>query len=177
MKQTEDSRQSLLQEWVTETGVIEPQRIELLAGDASFRKYFRVYCKQANGTQETMVLVDAPPPESIEPFVSIAQAFAQNNVRVPRIFAAQEEVGAMLLEDIGDSLLLSQVESLEERYQTAIRMLPNIMRTQSSRLGELPPYDKALLERENALFSDWLCKDYLKLEIDREGATTLAELS
>ena len=44
-------------------------RIEPLAGDASFRRYFRVY---SEGRQA--VLMDAPPPhEDPRPFIAVAE--------------------------------------------------------------------------------------------------------
>ncbi len=70
-----------------------------LAGDASFRRYERVL--RDNGTGA--VLMDAPPPqEDVRPFVRIARHLLQLGLSAPRILAADEEQGFLLLEDLGD---------------------------------------------------------------------------
>ena len=47
----------------------EGARIEPLAGDASFRRYFRV-----SDGDRSAVLMDAPPPmEDVRPFVAVAE--------------------------------------------------------------------------------------------------------
>jgi aminoglycoside/choline kinase family phosphotransferase len=70
----------------------------LLAGDASFRKYFRLH--RANGTA---VVMDAPPPqEDVRPFVRIARHLTTLGLSAPEIFARDEANGFLLLEDLGD---------------------------------------------------------------------------
>ncbi len=143
--------------------------IRILAGDASFRRYFRVTLDLGNGVpQKNYVLVDAPPPESLEPFVSIALAYAEANVRVPQVLASDAELGVMLLEDFGDELFYQRATTADEPkqyYQQAIDELPAIMRVLEHRNGALPMYDEALLRRENALFSDWLVGTHLQLNL------------
>ncbi len=71
-----------------------------LAGDASFRAYFRAHL---NG--KTAVLMVAPPDrESVEPFVAIGRHLEKLGVSVPHIHAADPAAGLALLEDLGDSL-------------------------------------------------------------------------
>ena len=72
---------------------------EPLAQDASFRRYLRLI-----GGPRPAVLMDAPPPEDIRPFVQIAGHLARIGVSVPKIFAADEAEGLLLEEDIGDNL-------------------------------------------------------------------------
>ena len=67
-----------------------------LAQDASFRRYLRI----GGGA----VLLDAPPPEDIRPFLQIAAHFAQIGLSVPQILAADPEAGLLLEEDLGDDL-------------------------------------------------------------------------
>ena len=70
----------------------------LLAGDASFRKYFRL--TRAGGT---MVVMDAPPPqEDVRPFVRIGRHLAAMKLSAPEIAAIDETNGFLLLEDLGD---------------------------------------------------------------------------
>jgi N-acetylmuramate 1-kinase len=74
-------------------------RSEPLAQDASFRRYLRLA-----GGPRPAVLMDAPPPEDIRPFLGIAAHLAGIGVSVPEIFAADEAEGLLLEEDLGDDL-------------------------------------------------------------------------
>lgn len=142
-------------------------KIATLAGDASFRRYFRVTLT-TKLRFATYVLVDAPPPESLEPFVSIALAYSEAGVRVPKVLASNPELGAMLQEDFGDQLFFSAAEQSANAYalyHAAIQGLPAIMQVKEHRQGSLPPYDRALLERENSLFRDWLLSTHLQLSL------------
>jgi aminoglycoside/choline kinase family phosphotransferase len=70
-----------------------------LAQDASFRRYLRL-----TGDRRA-VLMDAPPPEDVIPFLRIAEHLHRIGLRVPAIIAADEEQGLVLEEDLGDDLL------------------------------------------------------------------------
>ncbi len=71
-----------------------------LAGDASFRAYFR-----AHKSGRTAVLMVAPPDrESVEPFVAIGRYLESLGLSVPHILGADAAVGLALLEDLGDGL-------------------------------------------------------------------------
>lgn len=70
----------------------------LLAGDASFRKYFRLTRAGA-----TAVVMDAPPPqEDVRPFVRIGRHLLAMKLSAPEIGAVDEADGFLLLEDLGD---------------------------------------------------------------------------
>jgi N-acetylmuramate 1-kinase len=75
-----------------------------LAQDASLRRYLRL-----TGGPRPAILMDAPPPEEPGPFVRIAYHLAQIGVSAPEIFAADEAVGLLLEEDLGDALFASRV--------------------------------------------------------------------
>jgi aminoglycoside/choline kinase family phosphotransferase len=72
---------------------------EPLAQDASFRRYLRL-----TGGPRPAVLMDAPPPEDIRPFVEIARHLAGIGVSVPEIVAFDAPEGLLLEEDFGDDL-------------------------------------------------------------------------
>ena len=70
----------------------------LLAGDASFRKYFRLSRPRASA-----VVMDAPPPqEDVRPFVRIGRHLIGLGLSAPAIHAIDEDNGFLLLEDLGD---------------------------------------------------------------------------
>ena len=70
-------------------------RIEPLAGDASFRRYFRVI----DGGR-TAVLMDAPPAtEDSRPFLAVGDTLAEMGFSVPRQHGVDLDAGLVLLED------------------------------------------------------------------------------
>jgi N-acetylmuramate 1-kinase len=90
------SRQSLIAAFLARHGY-GAARTEPLAQDASLRRYLRL-----TGGPRPAVLMDAPSPEDIRPFVQIAGHLAAIGVSVPEIFAADEAAGLLLEEDLGD---------------------------------------------------------------------------
>jgi aminoglycoside/choline kinase family phosphotransferase len=72
---------------------------EPLAQDASFRRYLRLRHPRP------MVLMDAPPPEDVGPFLRIARHLRHHGLAVPTIIDADEANGLILEEDFGDDLL------------------------------------------------------------------------
>jgi aminoglycoside/choline kinase family phosphotransferase len=81
-------------------------RAEPLAQDASFRRYLRL-----TGGPHPAVLMDAPPPEDVRPFVRIAQHLARIGVSAPEIFGADEVEGLLLEEDLGDDVVSTLIDA------------------------------------------------------------------
>lgn len=74
-----------------------PYQLERLAGDASFRCYYRI---STDG--ESYLLMDAPPThESVAQFVVVARLL-ENVVNVPDMMACDVDHGFLLLQDFGD---------------------------------------------------------------------------
>lgn len=100
-----------------------------LAGDASFRRYERI----ARDTGEKVVLMDAPPPqEDVRPFVTIARHLTTLGLSAPRILAADEDQGFLLLEDLGDGTytrLLADGHDEEALYALATDALIHLHKT------------------------------------------------
>ncbi len=167
-------RELELQAWLCAQSMLVEPEIESLAGDASFRRYYRVRSLTSGATE---VLVDAPPPESLEPFHSVALAYASVGLSVPAVIAAEEKLGVMLLEDLGDTLLLQTDRAAYDRYIQAIDLLPQVMSVERTRLGAIPDYDSALLERENNLFIDWLLEQHLGIELTPDERVMWANFS
>jgi len=126
-----------------------------LAGDASFRRYERL---MLDG--RPLVLMDAPPPqEDVRPFMTVARLLADIGLAVPRIYAADEEAGLLLLEDFGDDTytrLLARGESERRLYELAVDLLIALHRGMTRQaLAQLPPFDRARAMRDVGLLLDW----------------------
>jgi hypothetical protein len=127
--------------------------IRPLAGDASFRRYFRVH-----RGDETAVLMDAPPEhEDIGPFLTVAGHLLDRGFRPPRPLAIDRARGLLLLEDFGDQrvgpLLHREPHRERQIYESAIDVLVALGREPAP--SDLPPYDEAAMAREVALFTEW----------------------
>jgi aminoglycoside/choline kinase family phosphotransferase len=146
-----------------EGGTIEP-----LAGDASFRRYFRV---REGG--RVAVLMDAPPPhENPRPFLDIGRWLTERGFAAPTIHAADPEQGLVLLEDFGDDRMREAIDAAPERtlplYEQAIDVL---IALRGHPAGPLRPYDRAELHREANLFVEWYCPA-VELKVDIDGWRT-----
>lgn len=160
-------RENALKEWLIDT--IKQPDISLvpLAGDASFRRYFRMQHQNA-----TYVVMDAPPnKEDIQPFIRIAQTLQQANVNTPQIIAMDLQQGFLLLSDLGDQLLLNALnnETADKYYEDAIKTLFKI---QSCPLNDplIASFDKAFMIKEMSLCPEWFLQKYLALDLsENEG--------
>ncbi len=130
------------------------EAVSPLAGDASFRRYFRV----TSGDRRA-VLMDAPPPhEDPRPFLSVAAWLAERGFRAPAVHAADEARGLVLLEDFGDDRLREAIDAAPHRapdwYGQAVDLLVALARHPA---GPFAPYDRDVLQREAGLFTEWYC--------------------
>jgi aminoglycoside/choline kinase family phosphotransferase len=138
-----------------------------LAGDASFRRYFRV----VTGDRQA-VLMDAPPShEDSRPFIAVAEHLHRIGFAAPQIYAADLDRGLVLLEDFGDARMaevLATDPSLEQGiYRHTVDLLALLHRHPA---GTLAPYDWPVLQREADLFVDWYVPA-LGLTVDRAAWT------
>lgn len=170
-------RLSLLNTWLKQIlrGVDQAQfKVEPVAGDASFRRYFRVIAQSG----KRYIAMDAPPEkEDCKPFVAVTCAWSEHGIAVPKIYSEDIEQGFLLLEDFGDTQLFDMVDQADTRTQSDIytTALDELQKLQALPLKELEhdSYDRALLARELALFSDWLITKALSIKLTSEQANLL----
>ncbi|EDY86166.1 aminoglycoside phosphotransferase [gamma proteobacterium HTCC5015] len=158
-----DPRFSLLNEWLTQHQASHPISV---AGDASFRRYFRVTQSTDEGSR-SLIAMDAPPDkEDSSPFVERARALLAEGIRAPELVAVDLEQGFMLLEDFGDRQLLSKLDTttVEAYYGRAMDDLLKLQTHMDTR--ELGDYDSDLLQREMSLFDEWLLEKHLEVRLE-----------
>ena len=146
----------------------EGAEIRPLAGDASFRRYFRVHL-----SGRTAVLMDAPPEhEDIGPFLTVAGHLLDRGFAPPRPLAIDRERGLLLLEDFGDDrvgpLLQREPEREQGIYEAAVDILARL--AARSAPPDLAPYDDSAMTREVLLFPEWYAP---ALSIEVEGGAFL----
>ncbi|MBL4759903.1 MAG: phosphotransferase [Mariprofundaceae bacterium] len=151
--------------------------VRTLAGDASFRRYFRVHAENV-----TWVLMDAPPEkEDCSPFLRIRAWFQHAQLRVPNLIAEDQLRGFLLLEDFGDDTWAAYLQKGKQEnvqkggdakplFQDALRQLHILQAAQPS--FELPNFDVLRMQRECDLYLDWYLPkvvDYLPSKSERRS--------
>ncbi|MGE4045510.1 MAG: aminoglycoside phosphotransferase family protein [Acetobacteraceae bacterium] len=146
------NRPALIAAFLAEHGYDVAQAAPL-AQDASFRRYLRL-----SGGPRPAVLMDAPPPEDVRPFLRLAAHFAAIGLSVPDIIAADPENGLLLEEDLGDDLLSALLDggaAAEPLLQAAVDALVPMQRAAPP--PDLPAWDAAAMAQTalGTLFDWW----------------------
>lgn len=150
-----DRRQQQGGDWVKSL-LGEDSVLQTLAGDASFRRYFRIL----RGS-ERFVLMDAPPgKEDVSPFLTVRAWLMDAGLRVPELIHEDRDQGFLLLEDFGDrswALHLTsedqQPVSLDDLFEDALSQLTALQGSDPP--ASLPLFDIARMQRECDLYLDW----------------------
>ncbi len=138
-----------------------------LAGDASFRRYFRV----VDG-ERSAVLMDAPPPhEDPRPFVAVAEWLASVGLSAPEDPRPRPRAGACCCSPIsatGGCANGSTSDPAGERelYELATDVLVHLH--QHPPMPGLPAHGLDQWLEELTLFTDWYCPA-VGLEVDAGG--------
>lgn len=130
------------------------------SSDASFRRYFRIFTE--NPTYPSLIVMDAPvDKENTEPFIKVAHILSQANLNVPKILHINQDLGFLLLSDLGDATYLSALhhDSANNLYRDANAALVKMQLNANA--SNLPLYDDALLQREIDLFPTWYLEKHL----------------
>jgi aminoglycoside/choline kinase family phosphotransferase len=147
----DDPRRAALRDWLAAQFPGEALALAPASADASFRRYFRVTIRGV-----TRIAMDAPPQhEDSGPFIRVAALMREAGLHVPEVLAAERVQGFLLLSDLGPTTYLQAINeaNADSLFGDAIAAL--IAWQRASRPGVLPPYDRALLQRELDLFPEW----------------------
>ncbi|RMJ04624.1 Phosphotransferase enzyme family protein [Marinobacter litoralis] len=171
-----DTRLQQLTDWVRQFPGFDSASPEPVSGDASFRRYFRVWRENSGQARTPFIVMDAPPEhENCEPFVAIAKHWHQHGIHVPDIAGEDLNQGFLLLEDFGDNLMLgaTTADNADTYYRQALDELVRIAQQSAPADYPLPKYDDAMLDREMALFPDWLLEQHLGLNLSNQERALL----
>jgi N-acetylmuramate 1-kinase len=136
-----------------------------LAGDASFRRYFRVI----DGARRA-VLMDAPPPhEDPRPFIKVAEYLTGIGLRAPEILARDLDAGLLLIEDFGDERMRESIDADPTReaeiYHGVVDVLIALHRHEPA---DLPRHGLSNWIDEVGLFTQWYCP-HIGIDVDEAG--------
>jgi N-acetylmuramate 1-kinase len=124
-----------------------------VAGDASFRRYFRV----ASQTGRHAILMDAPPPhEDPRPFIKIASYLKEAGFRAPEILGQDLDRGLVLIEDFGDNRMREYLDITPDAEHAVYKQaIDTLVRLKEAPAAEIPAYDEAVYLREVGLLTEW----------------------
>lgn len=167
------ARQAQLHTWLSEACGLSDFTLSNVAGDASFRRYFRV----ERAGQPSLIAMDAPPEkENSAPFLDVSNRLAATGVHVPAVQASDLTQGFILLEDLGDALYQPALtaQHVDQLYGDAIAALLQFQQAGDS--TGLPEYDRTLLRNEIGLFPEWLLARHLNIALSVEQHAALEQV-
>ena len=170
---THRDRREILRAWYESEARVGPTKLSLVAGDGSFRRYYR-----AEASRGSAVLCDSPlAVEKNAEFLRIARALADAGVRVPRVYHADPRRGFFALEDLGRQTLLTRLSetSVDGYYATALAILRQLALA-DPRPFALADYDYRRLATEMGLFPEWFCEKLLKVSFNASAEAAFAAL-
>jgi tRNA threonylcarbamoyl adenosine modification protein YjeE len=161
--------------------------LQKIPGDASMRSYRRI-----RAGNQAAILMDSPrrpdgPPvrdgkpysaiahlaEDINPFIAMARGLRSYGFSAPEIYHFDLDHGLVLLEDLGDQLVVEgdPPRPIEDRYAAAVDLLvslhmqalPHVLPVTDDIAYEIPRYDMEAFLIEVELLLDWF--------VPRAGAT------
>jgi aminoglycoside/choline kinase family phosphotransferase len=166
------ARLAALQRWLGDACGLTGFQVAPASGDASFRRYFRITL--ADGS--SLIAMDAPPDkEDSATFVTVSAAFRAAGLHVPAIVAQDLAQGFLLLEDLGSRHYLDVLDeaNADRLYGDALSALLSLQACGPQQ--DLPAYDVDLLQREMALFPDWLLTRHLGLALGDDEQAMLTD--
>ncbi|MFY7867525.1 aminoglycoside phosphotransferase family protein [Roseateles sp.] len=154
----DEQRKQGFDSWLQSLQSSHALRLETLAiasADASARRYLRI---QANEGQ-SFIIMDAPPAAgSCASFIQIAGQMIEAGLHAPRVHAADEAQGFLLLEDLGDLTYLKALKAATpaEADRLMRAATQSLLQWQLKMdAGRLPIYDEAFIRRELQIFVEW----------------------
>lgn len=167
-----DTRQHILQTWLKNTCKLQAFTLQMLPGDASFRRYFRV-----NDNGMTSIAMDAPPErENCRPFVAISRALRTRALLLPEIKMADLDQGFLLMTDFGNRQYLQELNSAnaERLYTNALDALAILQGAREVDGWKVPLFTADFMYQELLLFQEWFLQKYLNLTLSNETQKMLA---
>lgn len=140
-----------------------------LAGDAGFRRYFRV------NTEPSLIAVNSPPEkEKNSEYVKLSLFLQAQGLMTPKIHAVNYADGYMLVEDFGFTLFGQQLEkdNPEALYDKAEKELLKIQKT-TDKAPCIPLHNEFKMGEELALFEQWFLNGLLGYQLSSDEKNML----
>ena len=147
-------------------------RILPIAGDASFRKFYRIKLKK---NSKIIVFASKEKYNNLVAYSAVNKFLINNKISAPRLYDYNLSKGILLIEDFGDitfKKILFKKKNKFLIYKKLVDLLIKIqkikpksrLQTISSKPHRLKKYSNKILHKESDLFSDW----YLPLFLNKK---------
>jgi aminoglycoside/choline kinase family phosphotransferase len=153
--------------WIDTLGYRD-YKIEMVGGDASFRKYFRLFVNE----KSYIIMDSSADVDSLYPFIDISVRLLKAKVEVPRIIAQNLQDGYLLITDLGSRHLADVLSpmSVELLYMKGIN---EIIKIQEADTTNMEVYDKEFLMFEMSIMQEWYMNEHLHQELNEEEQSVL----
>ena len=153
--------------WIDTLGYRD-YKIEMVGGDASFRKYFRLLLDE----KSYIIMDSSADVDSLYPFIDISVRLLKAKVEVPRIIAQNLQDGYLLITDLGSRHLADVLSpmSVELLYMKGIH---EIIKIQEADTTNMDVYDKEFLMFEMSIMQEWYMNEHLHQQLNEEEQTIL----
>ncbi len=144
---------------------IEKYKINKIKGDASFRKYFRIYLKN-----KSYILASAEQEKksNILNYVLINKFLNKEGISAPKVIDYDYKNGLALLQDFGDKTYLQLIKKSKNKfyiYQSLIKYLIKLQRINfKNNIFRFKKYNFSILKKEIDLFFIWYLPHIIKIK-------------
>lgn len=163
--------------WLKSLGgnlALNTESITPVAGDASFRRYFKI--KSDRG--DLIIMYAAGMQASTKSFIDICNRLNQTGIIVPEIISQDQDKGFLLLNNLGQNFLhciesgkfSNNDQELQLHYRGALKAL---VQMQASNTSNLPVFDANTITKELDIFKHWYLEQNLGFKIDADCANIL----
>lgn len=176
---SDPDRQARLANWLNTALAARGERAAAapvpLVADASFRRFARMHTDAG-----ARIVMDAPPErENNSGFLRVAGWLEAHDLAAPRVLAADEGAGFILVTDLGDDTLARRLRAHPEEttrvHDAAVDALLAFQHAGTAHPAPFPPYDEERLALENGLFGQWCLEGLLDLPPAPAVLTTALE--
>jgi hypothetical protein len=135
---------------------LENYKIKQIKGDASFRKYFRIYNKNKS---YILASAETEKKSNILNYVLINKFLNKQSIKAPIVLDFEYKNGLALLEDFGNRTYLQLVKNSKNKfyiYKSLIKFLVKLQRINfKTNIFRFQKYNYKILKKEIDLFFVW----------------------
>lgn len=162
-----DERATLAMAWAREQLQWPEASAQVVAADASFRRYFRLTAPDQAGDSNitSRIIMDAPPEhESLAQFMNIGERLARAGLNVPAVHHFDLDQGFAVLDDLGSQPWhhVLNADNADRLFDQAIDALITMQRDTDT--DGMAPYDAPRLLAEINLFVEWFLAKHWRVE-------------
>lgn len=139
---------------------------QVLSGDASSRRYFRLTCAQA-----TYIAVIGK--DQYQQFIDVAEWLMTNKLPIPQILASDQKHGYLLQSDLGDEQLYDVINdgNVNGFYRRALDLLIAFQQLPTEQFKQLPNHDADAIQDGLARFPQWFMRELLQTPLSHTEQT------